>query len=134
MKNTFNLNLVSEFIKTKINTKTVIIIIIMLITLWTFIFQRFEIQKAKSELLESNKTNLETIKKEYDSLILESQKEKSKEEQFLALAEQAKKNKEEKIWKSRCVLQNSTLFLQSKQLENCEENLERFADYWQELK
>lgn len=134
MKNTFNLNLVSEFIKTKINTKTVIIVIIMLFTLWTFIFQRFEIQKAKSELLQSNKTNLETIKKEYDSLILESQKEKSKEEQFLALAEQAKRNKEEKIWKSRCILQNSTLFLESKQLENCEENLERFANYWQELK
>lgn len=132
MKNTFNL--VFDFIKTKTNKKTILILFIIFLSLWTFIFQRFEIQKAKSELLESNKTNLETIKKEYDSLVIEAQKEKIKEDEYLVLANLAKKTKEEKIWKSRCVLWNSLLFLQSKQLENCEENLERFANYEWELK
>lgn len=102
MKNTFNL--VFDFIKTKTNKKTILILFIIFLSLWTFIFQRFEIQKAKSELLESNKTNLETIKKEYDSLVIEAQKEKIKEDEYLVLANLAKKTKEEKIWKSRCVL------------------------------
>jgi len=132
MKNTFNL--VFDFIKTKTNIKTILVLLIIILSLWTFIFQRFEIQKAKSELLEKNKTNLETIKKEYDSLLIKAESEKQKEDKYILLAAEAKKNKELNIWKSRCILQNSNLFLAWKQQENCEENLERFANYESELK
>lgn len=46
---------------------------------------------------------------------------------------QTKANKEKAIWKGRCLSKDIDLYLQGLDLENCTENLERFASYNQEV-
>lgn len=113
------------------STKENIKMIAMLSTITIIIFlltidvrnKNQELQLVKASLIEAQKpSKIEQLKEAKVEVNKLSEKAKS-------VMEQSKENYEKSIWLSRCIETNIDLELKNEKLEDCENNLERFAEY-----
>lgn len=124
----------------KLNNKKALIIIAVLFVSWTYAYQinslTSDVVEAKNQIEVLKKNDIRTIRAEIDSLEADAIEYAKMEidlrkqaEENIALAELRKQYKEESIWKKRCLKKNVDLYLEGSEMEDCSENLERFASY-----
>ena len=117
-----------------INNNQIIIIVsivVLVILTWMWINnynQANAIAKIKKELLEAKKpSEIEIIQKDY---LLSKERivnDKLRLDEIEKELEMVKRSYEEWVWKNRCLEKNILLKAKGEKLENCDENLERFA-------